>query len=681
MADNDPSIYDSREQLDFARRMAESLLKSGQNGYIPDAAMAKLPGTWMYGVPNIIKAISGAQYRDVAGDRENKLIGQQSGKPVIPAQRYGARASQPVPQAGLNDPSRTLGTPKIGMEQDDPEGRTGSVKLTADSPGDDFINKLIHIESGWNPNAKTGSYRGYGQFGKAEEQRYGINDTNWNKPEVAIPAVKQHMAWLHPQLEEKLGRSPTPGELYLAHQQGASGGPALLNNPNEPAWKAVRPYYKDDATAKLAISGNIPKGNYLKQLPIDEVKAGDFAKLWTSKFDDTPSTSGDKFAGRMGLGGPQILGAEGAQQPTAQPLGDQVAQAGGPNAPVPTTNPQVSPPQNIPGYGIPPANPVLTQDQLDATLRMAPAAERPKILEDYRKSKIGEDIETPFGKTRVTPPGQPGEQPTVTNMPSKLIPLGLPGINLNMIPKPDGTVDLLLPGGETKGFKSVSELLEYARQEQAKTTDLEARTGDRAKRYEADQAHAEANYRAVRDRGDQLKLATQIANDPTFISGSAQQRRELISKFFQTVGMQPPGEGADLTQAFVKIISGNILEDIKGLGGQGLGQIRAKEMEIIEKMNAMPDMSPGAIRAVVNLTNKMNQRVQDYQDKLLDYSAEHGKIDPNFYQQMRKFYNKEENHFMSVEEMQNYRKMFENPNKKKEEWETLPSGAKRRKIE
>ena len=481
MADNDvDAIYSTQPQIDFARRMAESLLKQGN--YVPDAAMAKLPGTWMYGVPNIIRAISGAQYRDIAGGQQEKLAAGITGRQPNQVNRYGARISQPNP---ANAPAET----KISsLNPDQPQ----------QGPGDDFIHKLVTIESGGNPNASTGSYRGLGQFGPSEEKRYGINDSNWNDPQVATNAIKQHMAWLIPQLTEKLGRPPTDGELYLAHQQGVAGGPALLNNPDAPAWKAIRPYYKSDEMAKLAISGNIPRGNYLKSIPIDEVKASDFAKLWTSRFDtqeqlpkavaggnpiaganappvNVPGTTVD-MTGKMGLGGPTPGGPmpggpmpggpmpggpmPGGPQPNAgAPPGAppaQLAQAQG-IPQVPNANPQISPGNNIGGFGIPPANPAYHPQQLDALIRSADPKDYPKIINDYFKQLQGSQYKNIYGITDVRPSGAPGQPDVVTRLPPESgIPISIGNLGLTMTFGPKGEPILLSPKGDQ--INSLSDL-------------------------------------------------------------------------------------------------------------------------------------------------------------------------------------------------------------------------------
>lgn len=72
MALNDPdNIYGTQAQIEFARKMAESLL-SGKGGFkgLP-ADVARIPYAGVnYGGMNILNAIQGAQYRDIAGSQE-----------------------------------------------------------------------------------------------------------------------------------------------------------------------------------------------------------------------------------------------------------------------------------------------------------------------------------------------------------------------------------------------------------------------------------------------------------------------------------------------------------------------------------------------------------------------------------------------------------------------------------
>jgi hypothetical protein len=144
-----------------------------------------------------------------------------------------------------------------------------------------YIGRVFQVESGGNPNATAGSHVGPAQFGPAEQKQYGIADpTDPAQNARAVAAEAQTHGQI---LANRLGRPPTPGEIYLAHQQGAAGAPALLTAPEgTPAWQAIRPYYKTDAQARAAISGNLPKTSGLDPA---SVTAGDFSKFWVSRFE------------------------------------------------------------------------------------------------------------------------------------------------------------------------------------------------------------------------------------------------------------------------------------------------------------------------------------------------------------------------------------------------------------
>lgn len=170
-----------------------------------------------------------------------------------------------------------------------------------------YVSRLFQIESGGNPGATTGSNRGLGQFGPQEEARYGLSDANRSDYGAQASAVSREYGEHYPVLAKALGRAPTPGEMYLAHQQGVAGGPALLTaDPGTPAWQAIRPYYRSDAIAKQAITGNIPANHPLYGRGADVVTAGDFRNLWTAKFGNTntPASSSAGAGGVMDASGP-----------------------------------------------------------------------------------------------------------------------------------------------------------------------------------------------------------------------------------------------------------------------------------------------------------------------------------------------------------------------------------------
>lgn len=165
---------------------------------------------------------------------------------------------------------------------------SGGFDLDTQYPG--YKDRVFHLESGFpSPSAytaQTGSNRGLGQWSPDLEKRYGITDANRGSYQAQASALEQEAAEHYPVLQRTLGRPPTAGELYLAHQQGIAGGPALLTaNPDQPAWMAIKPHYRSDVIARQAISGNIPSDNPLYRSDINQITAGDFRNLWINKFE------------------------------------------------------------------------------------------------------------------------------------------------------------------------------------------------------------------------------------------------------------------------------------------------------------------------------------------------------------------------------------------------------------
>jgi hypothetical protein len=158
-------------------------------------------------------------------------------------------------------------------------------ELEGAQSGDPYVARLFHIESGGNRLAVTGSNRGLGQFGPTEERRYGITDENRTDPRAQARAVQLEAQDNAPAISRAIGRKATDADLYLAHQQGQAGAVALLTNPAQPAWQAIRKYYGSDTIAKQAIYGNIPNGSPLKGVPVEQISSTAFTNMWKDKFE------------------------------------------------------------------------------------------------------------------------------------------------------------------------------------------------------------------------------------------------------------------------------------------------------------------------------------------------------------------------------------------------------------
>jgi hypothetical protein len=175
-----------------------------------------------------------------------------------------------------------------------------------------YLAKTAQVESGNNPNARNpnSSATGLFQFVKATGQQYGL--TNPLDPVASTDAAARLAADNKRALTQALGREPTAGELYLAHQQGAGGAVKLLANADAPAEAVVGP-------EAFRLNGGQPG-----------MTAGQFASKWTSKIDG----QGGQQAGvqmAQAQGGPQSdVPAQGAAQAQgfAIPQGMQPASKG-----------------------------------------------------------------------------------------------------------------------------------------------------------------------------------------------------------------------------------------------------------------------------------------------------------------------------------------------------------------
>jgi len=127
------------------------------------------------------------------------------------------------------------------------------------------LMETARLESNFNPNAKNpnSSAGGILQFIDSTARQYGLADKF--DLEQAADAGARLMKDNAAALTKALGRAPTAGELYLAHQQGSGGAIKLLANPFAKAADLV------GADAVRLNGGSA------------DMSANDFANLWIGK--------------------------------------------------------------------------------------------------------------------------------------------------------------------------------------------------------------------------------------------------------------------------------------------------------------------------------------------------------------------------------------------------------------
>ena len=136
-----------------------------------------------------------------------------------------------------------------------------------------YLRRLAEVESSLNPAAKNPNSTALGlfQFLRGTAQEYGVADPS--DPMQATQGVARYTANSLRALRSALGREPTPGELYLAHQQGQQGAVNLLRDPSRRASDVV-------GRDAVRLNGGNP----------DTMTAGEFANLWIRKFEGGSSS-------------------------------------------------------------------------------------------------------------------------------------------------------------------------------------------------------------------------------------------------------------------------------------------------------------------------------------------------------------------------------------------------------
>lgn len=164
--------------------------------------------------------------------------------------------------------------PKI--DQDALENTALRIRSGADATGG-YFGRLRQIESGNNPRAynKNSGASGLYQIIPSTARAYGVsNPFDVGQSENFIRRFTEDNAKV---LRKVLGREPSAGELYLAHQQGAGGATKLLANPN--------------ARAIDVVGGDAIRWNGGRT----DMTAGEFANMWISRFEGVEGPDGSPY--------------------------------------------------------------------------------------------------------------------------------------------------------------------------------------------------------------------------------------------------------------------------------------------------------------------------------------------------------------------------------------------------
>jgi hypothetical protein len=254
------------EQIASQRAVSQALMQQGMD-YSPVKH-------WSQGAARVTQALLGGYegYRADEAEKTNRAAEAQllaslpgmGGAATTAAPAAPAAVAAPALPAAPADPA--IAPPVVAPST--APALTSSIAKVAAARGVDpaYLTRTAMLESGGNVNAANpnSSARGPFQFLKGTAQQYGL--TNPNDPEAATDAAARLALDNKATLTKALGREPTSGELYLAHQQGGTGASKLLANPNLPVEVVIGP-----EAARL--NGAKPG-----------MTAGEFAAKWTNKY-------------------------------------------------------------------------------------------------------------------------------------------------------------------------------------------------------------------------------------------------------------------------------------------------------------------------------------------------------------------------------------------------------------
>ena len=149
-----------------------------------------------------------------------------------------------------------------------------------------MMKAFAKIESGYNPKAKTGSYKCLFQLSNSEFAKYWQGNI-YDIRDCSIAAARK-FATEAAQFEKDVGRRATAAELYCIHQQGYEGCAFHYDAPQQLAWKnmylTTEGQEKGAKWARKAIWGNVPRDlkNTIKG-GVEALTSGQFIALWTER--------------------------------------------------------------------------------------------------------------------------------------------------------------------------------------------------------------------------------------------------------------------------------------------------------------------------------------------------------------------------------------------------------------
>jgi hypothetical protein len=148
-----------------------------------------------------------------------------------------------------------------------------------------FMKAVAKIESGFNPDQRTGSYIGLFQLSKYEFGKFGFGEIRSPRDNAVAAAYKVITEGIL--FEWITHRKPDLSDLYLIHQQGWQGAAEHISQPDRVAWKSMcatdEGREKGERWCKRAIWGNTLPAFKKKWKSVDNVTSEAFVGMWRAR--------------------------------------------------------------------------------------------------------------------------------------------------------------------------------------------------------------------------------------------------------------------------------------------------------------------------------------------------------------------------------------------------------------
>ncbi len=161
------------------------------------------------------------------------------------------------------------------------------IKRASDAFGLDFnfMTAVARIESGFNPNQRTGSYIGLFQLSKYEFGKFGFGDIRNPRDNAVAAAYKVITEGIL--FEWITHRKPDLSDLYLIHQQGWEGAAEHISHPKRLAWKSMcatgEGQEKGERWCRRAIWGNTLPALKREWKSVENVTSEMFVGMWRAR--------------------------------------------------------------------------------------------------------------------------------------------------------------------------------------------------------------------------------------------------------------------------------------------------------------------------------------------------------------------------------------------------------------